>query len=755
MWQDGDMPFALLAVVASLALAPQPRRVNIFPEPSSVVEAAGEYRFARNPVIAFEPTCETEGMILREMLEKGGSHSPRMLNSPSLPRPADIILRTDPALTELGDEGYKLEIHKDGITIAANKPAGVFYGIQTLRQLLPPGIEDATFAKSQKWTVPCCEIQDRPRFPWRGMLLDVSRHFSPKQDIEHYLDMLAMLKMNVFHWHLVDDGGWRIEIKRYPQLTQTGAWRAGPAVGWNQATLRFPGPSTGEKLYGGFYTQEDVKEIVRYAGARHITVVPEIEMPGHSLAACAGIPSLACSISPELSVQESGSPIPNVYCAGKESTFEVLQNVLDEVFQLFPGQFIHIGGDEVDKFFWSHCPDCQKRMIVENLKTDEELQSYFIRRIEKYVNSKGKRLIGWDEILEGGLAPNAAVMSWRGIDGGITAAKAGHDVVMTPTSHCYFDYGYDSISTEHVLTFDPVPTGLTADEAKHILGGQCNLWTEAVPDRPTVEQRLFPRIVSMAQVLWSEQKEDVDSFMARLQHYYARLEALGLNFYIPKPIAEYDAVLLNGPSTVSFRPAVSGMVLRYTLDGSEPTARSPIYSRPISVAKPATITAAQFLKDTKSDSIRIQAVNYTPAALNDVQPGLVMQVFDGKFARVPDFAKLTPSSTGVASTLGLTSGKAENYAVAYTGSIRIERAGVYAFSVLSDDGSVLRLGGALVVDNDGLHAPSEKTGRVLLRPGVYHLQIGFFQAGGAQSFAVSIEGPGLTRQAIPLSMLSH
>jgi len=516
----------------------------------------------------------------------------------------------------------------------------------------------------------------------------------------------------------------------------------------------YDGSDTGEKLYGGFYTQDDIREVVRYAANRHITIVPEIEIPGHSLAACASYPEIACSIPAKLSEQESGSPVPNVYCAGKEASFEFLQNVLDEVCDLFPSQIIHIGGDEVDKFYWHNCPDCQKRMNAEGLKNEEELQSYVIRRVEKYLNTKGKRIIGWDEILEGGLAPNAAVMSWRGIDGGITAAKAGHDVVMTPTSHCYFDYGYNSISTEHVLSFDPVPPTLTKEEAKHILGGQCNLWTEGVPDRPTVEQRLFPRFVSMAQVLWSENKEDPAAFMDRLQPYYARLQALGLNFFVPAPEAEYDAVFLGDSSQVAFRTPAPGMTIRYTEDASLPTVTSKVYSKPIAASNAGTITAANFMGSRVSEAIRIQ-VSSAIAASAGTRPGIVTKTYPGRFATMPDFAKLKESGTFTGEVFAPISDREDAYALYSTATLRIERDGIYTFYLNSDDGGILWLGGAKLIDNDGLHAPSEKKGRVRLNAGSYPIAVGYFQAGGAQTLKLSIEGPNMPKQEIPPSMLSH
>jgi hexosaminidase len=503
--------------------------INIFPLPTSVTPKTGDFKFDDYTLIDADPSCTNEGEFLRDMLSRG----PGAYTGEADATEKAVILRTDQNEPELGAEGYKLDIRPNRIFIIGYRPAGVFYGIQTLRQMLPVQVEALDQVSNARWSVPCAQITDIPRYKWRGLLLDVSRHFFTPAEVERVLDYLAMNKMNTFHWHLVDDGGWRIEIKKYPLLTETGAWRTWSDVMWDYQHLHFPGSGTGDRVYGGYYTQTEIREIVKYAADRHITIIPEIEMPGHSLAALASYPSLVCTNPPLAEwTKRTSMPAPNVYCAGKETTFTFVKGVLDEVISLFPSSYIHIGGDEVDKFLWQNCPDCQKRMKDEGLKNTEELQSYFIKRVEKYLNSKGRRLIGWDEILQGGLAPNASVMSWRGTDGGIAAAQSGHDVVMTPTSHCYFDYSYDSISTDHVLSFVPTPPQLSATEAQHILGGQANLWTEMVPDLATIDDRLFPRLAAMAEVLWSGPgKETPAQFDSRLPAYYRRLSAMGVKYH--------------------------------------------------------------------------------------------------------------------------------------------------------------------------------------------------------------------------------
>ena len=413
----------------------------------------------------------------------------------------------------------------------------MFYGMQTLIQLLP-------LAKSADVKIPCAQISDAPRYQWRGMHLDCSRHFFTKEEVKKYIDYLAMYKFNVFHWHLVDDQGWRIEIKKYPFLTTVGGKRKETLIG---KTINKDGTvSEGDKFdgkeYGGFYTQEDVKEIVAYAQSNYITVLPEIEMPGHSMAALAAYPEFSCTGGPFETLTRWGVS-GDSYCGGNEETFIFLENVLDEVMALFPSKYIHIGGDECEKGRWKTCEKCQKRIVDEKLKNVEELQSYFIKRIEKHVNSKGKQIIGWDEILEGGLAPNAAVMSWRGIKGGVDAAKQKHYVVMSPGKPCYFDHyqskdkakeplaigGFNPLDS--VYLYNPTPKSLTEEESKFILGAQANVWTEYILDFKQVEYMSMPRMAALSEVLWTPlDKKNFKDFVVRLKLHAPLLDKMGVNY---------------------------------------------------------------------------------------------------------------------------------------------------------------------------------------------------------------------------------
>ena len=437
---------------------------------------------------------------------------------------------------EFGKEGYSLTSSNGSVQIVATSSAGLFYGAQTLLQLLPPEIFSTHQVSGVKWEVPCVEITDIPRFPWRGLMLDVSRHFFTKDEVKRLLDVMALHTLNMFHWHLTDDHGWRIEIKKYPKLTSVGAWRESVGFGLPTNSTTAYGP---DGRYGGFYTQDDIREVVAYAAARHITIVPEIEIPGHALAALAAYPEFGTGPGPFTVPLKSGVN-RGIYSPANPVTFQFLDDVLTEVARLFPGKYIHIGGDEVPKEPWKNDTACQALMKREDLKNEGELQSWFIRRIEKMVNAKGKTLIGWSEILQGGLAQNAAVMDWIG--GGREAASQGHDVVMTPTAYCYLDYGQSRDVNEprhmggvvplgKIYAFEPIPGGLPLDQQKHILGAQGNVWTEYIANLKHVEYMAFPRVSALAEVTWSPNAtRNYDDFLRRLKVDEKRLAALGVNF---------------------------------------------------------------------------------------------------------------------------------------------------------------------------------------------------------------------------------
>jgi hexosaminidase len=440
----------------------------------------------------------------------------------------------------IGEEGYKLKVTSANVIISANTTKGLFYGIQTLMQLLPPDIESKDKVATAKWSIPNVDITDHPRFGWRGLMLDVSRHFFPKQVVEDYIDEMAKYKFNTFHWHLADDEGWRIEIKSLPQLTNVGAWRVmrtGPLFGLGN----FAPPQPGEKAtYGGFYTQDEVREIIKYARDRYITILPEIDVPAHSMALIASFPNLSCTQVPyPVNAGTRYNPQQdNVLCVANDSTYLILDKIFTEIAQLFPCKYIHVGGDEAYKGFWANDPKDQALMKREGLKNVDELQSYFVKRVEQIITSKGKKLIGWDEILEGGLPSSATVMSWRGVEGGIAAAKLGHEVVMTPQQYCYLDlyqgdpsvepHTYSKLWLRECYEYEPMPDSI---DAKLILGGQGNLWTESVPDERQAQYMTWPRAMALAEVFWSpKEKGSFDVFTQRVETHFKRLDAAHIKY---------------------------------------------------------------------------------------------------------------------------------------------------------------------------------------------------------------------------------
>ena len=518
------------------AQAERPQRIALVPQPLKMERRSCDFLLTRGMTILVERDSAAAAEIGRQLAERLNRGTGLGLIVTPAAGPAavrhGIRLTTQQANAALGAEGYTLEVSPRGVVISATAAPGLFYGTQTLLQLLPPAVFRAADGEpTANWTVPAVRIEDRPRFPWRMLLLDVARHFFSKEEVKNFIDLMAEYKLNTLQLHLTDGEGWRLEIKRHPRLTQVGGWRNGIGYGLDPKLGTAYGP---DGRYGGFYTQRDMRELIAYAKARYVTLVPEIEMPGHCGA--------ALSVYPQYSCAGSGGP----YCIGNEGTFAFLEEVLSEVIDVFPSKYIHVGGDEVDKTNWKKCPKCQARLRQEGLKDVNELQSYFIRRIEKFINSRHRTLVGWDEILEGGVAPNAVVMSWRGIEGGIAAARAGHDVVMTPVSHCYFDY-YQAQSGEPkaiggflplktVYAFEPIPAALNADEAKHVLGGGGNLWTEFVPNYAHVQYMVYPRACAMAESLWTEPgQKNWDDFTARLGPHLERLRAQAVHYREPRP----------------------------------------------------------------------------------------------------------------------------------------------------------------------------------------------------------------------------
>lgn len=604
--------------------------VDIIPRPVSARQMPGTFEIKANTVICFnakeQGLKEAADFFARSIREISGYQLPVNVESESF-----IRLELD-KVSSVGNEGYLLNVKPEYIEIKANTKKGIVYGMQSLLQLLPP------IRTNARLEVACMEVEDYPRFKWRGMHLDVSRHFFGPEVVKQYIDLMASYKLNTFHWHLVDDPGWRIEIKQYPELTDIGAWRVDyNHLPWDQRPQAKPGQ---EPTYGGYYTQEQIKEIIAYAAERNITIVPEIEMPGHVASAIAAFPELGCTKKPQL--QLTGGDYSNLssnYCAGDEAVFEFIENVLTEVIDLFPSEYIHIGGDEVNKDAWAKCKLCQERIRKEKLKDENGLQSYFIKRVGKFLKSKGRKMIGWDEILEGGLAPDATVMSWRGEAGGIEAARMKHDVVMTPGSPCYFDHyqagpageplaigGFNTL--KKVYDYEPVPSGLEDKFSKYVLGAQANVWTEYITTTEYLEYMVLPRMAALAEVVWTPAgRKDWRSFSSRIQREFKAYEQKGLrycpgNFSVAiKPVSE------DGKLFVELSTEILDAGIVYTLDGSEPTPESLSYEEPVEITSTTTIKAAtvvngkiRSLKSTSQHFVMHQAIGRQVNYENPVSP---------------------------------------------------------------------------------------------------------------------------------------
>ena len=705
--------------------------INIIPMPQSLVQQDGFFKLSSGTKFGVtSPEAKTIAEFFAAKMSQSTGYQITVAEQ------GNITLTLNPEL-EMNDEGYTLDITSNSVQIAAKTAQGLFYGMQSFMQLLPAEIESAEKVEGIEWRAQAVSIKDEPRFEYRGMMLDPCRHFVSVEHIKKYIDVLSLFKINRMHWHLTDDQGWRIEIKKYPKLTEIGS-------------KRIDGEGT---EYGGYYTQEEIKEVVKYAADRFITVVPELEMPGHGMAAIAAYPELSCK-------GEKGNPRiiwgveDVVFCPGKESTFQFLQDVIDEMVPLFPSEYFHIGGDECPKANWKTCPACQKRIATEGLKADkghtaeERLQSYVIRRIEKYLETKGKKLIGWDEILEGGLAPSATVMSWRGEEGGIAAALTNHTVIMTPGGNgMYLDHyqgdskiepvtigGYSTL--EKTYSYNPMPDTLVAmRKEEFILGVQGNVWSEYIYSDAKRDYMTFPRILAVAEIGWTPvDRKDFSDFSRRINNACVRLDQYGINYHIPMPeqpngscntVAFVDSTSLEFTTT---RP----MQMVYTLDGSEPTAASPVYSSALSIDQTTTIKAKGFKEGYQaSRTLTIQATKaeFRPAlSVSAGKQGTAYTYVEGYFQKVADLKNGKVIEKGVMPEPSIKNAKQpDHFGYTFEGLINVPEEGVYTFYTRSDDGSVLYIDGEKIVDNDASHAAISATGRIALQKGFHSYKLLYFE----------------------------
>ena len=684
--------------------------INIIPTPQSLVQQDGFFRLnSHTAITAVSPEAKTIAEFFAAKMRTSTGLDIQVAEK------GNILLSLDSSLDVPNDEGYSLEVSKDAVKVVAKTTQGLFYGMQSFLQLLPAEIESPSKVNGIAWQAPAVSIKDAPRFGYRGIMLDPCRHFMPVENVKKYIDVLSLFKINRIHWHLTDDQGWRIEIKKYPKLTEIGS-------------KRIDGEGT---EYGGYYTQEEIKDIVKYAADHFITVVPELELPGHEMAAIAAYPNLSCKGEP-------GTPRiiwgveDIVMCPGKEDMFTFLQDVIDEMVPLFPSEYFHIGGDECPKTSWKNCPLCQKRIKAEGLKADgkhsaeEKLQSYVIQRMEKYLETKGKKIIGWDEILEGGLAPSATVMSWRGEEGGIAAALMDHTVIMTPGGNgMYLDAyqgdpkiepvtigGYTLL--EKTYSYNPIPDTLAAmGKSDYILGVQGNTWSEYMYDEAKRDYMIFPRILAVAEIGWTNlDRKDYKDFERRIENAYVRLDGHAINYHIPlpeQPNGSCNFVAFTDKASLEFK-TTRPIKMVYTLDGSEPTPASTAYTAPIEISETTTLKIASVLPSGKMSPIRtIQVEKQSLAPAKEVAqttPGLNMEVTDGMYLNVKELEaakKETKKSVikdlkeirSVVETSESMRG-VNQYAAVATGYVNIPEDGVY---FISSDLEEVWIDGKLLVNN--------------------------------------------------------
>lgn len=686
--------------------------INIIPMPQNLVQNQGVFKLSSGT--SFGATTDEAKTVAEFFAAKMRNATGYNI---SVSDKGDITLTLDAAL-DVNDEGYTLDVTSEGVTVKAKTPQGLFYGMQSFMQLLPAEIESAEKASGIAWQAPAVSIKDEPRFGYRGVMLDVCRHFIPVEDIKKQIDVLSLFKINRLHWHLTEDQGWRIEIKKYPKLTEVGS-------------KRIDGEGT---EYKGYYTQEEIKEVVKYAQDRFITIVPELEMPGHELAAIAAYPELSCkgeAITPRViwGVEDI------VMCPGKEDMFVFLEDVIKEMVELFPGTYFHVGGDECPKTSWKNCPTCQARIKKEGLKADgkhtaeERLQSYVITRMEGVLAKYGKKIIGWDEILEGGLSPDATVMSWRGEEGGIASALQDHDVIMTPGGNgMYLDHyqgdskiepvaigGYTTL--EKTYSYNPTPDTLVAMKKDHFVKGvQTNIWTEYLYNVDLVEYRMYPRVLALSEIGWTNvDRKNFDDFARRINNAYVRLDEHAVNYHIPQPeqpngscnfVAFVDSTSLEFKTT---RP----VKMVYTIDGTEPTAQSAEYTAPLTFTETTTLKIASALPSGKLSPVRtIQVEKQTLAPAKEVAkttPGLNMQVFDGMYLNVEALksANVQPKTTKVIKETKELREQVQTsesmrgvkqYAAVAEGYVNIPEDGVY---YISSDLEEVWIDGKLLINNGG------------------------------------------------------
>ena len=748
-----SVPLLLLVTVASSAQ-------DIIPYPQRIDTGRGSFIVSGRTALRVAPGFQREAGVLRDLLQRAVG-SAQQTSGPF------IQIDDDPAISTA--EGYRLTITPEKVVLKAHDGAGIIHGIETIRQLLPPAAEKGKVGSTI--VLPALEIEDYPRYAWRGMHLDVSRHFFSIGYLHRFIDRMALYKMNKLHLHLTDDQGWRVEIKRYPLLTREGAWR----VFNNQDSIcmakavddpDFVIDSShiivrdGRRLYGGFYTQRQLRELVAYAAARHIDIIPEIDMPGHMMAAINNYPFLTCN-----GENKWGELFTKPICPCNESTFEFAENVYSEIMDVFPSKYIHIGGDEVDRSDWAKSPACRALMEKEGIKDLPGLESYFIGRMEKFFASRGRTLIGWDEIIEGPISKEAIVMYWRTWvrQAPYRAAANGNRIVMAPGEPLYFNRPADQYDLYNIYRFNPIPAGIDSGRAGLFLGAQACLWSEQLPSEQRTDYMSMPRMTALSEALWTGKPDHYESYSRRLAGHFSRMDGLGIHYRIPDIPGLLNDYAFVTADTLPIETPIQNTVLRYTMDGLRPTLRSPVLPHPLIVDHDALIRIEDFSASGSHGDVydlRFHRQAMAPA-LTDKLPaslatGLSCVYYKAAFkktaamtGRRPD-SLFTYSGPDVPSTI-----KAPSFGLIYKGYIDIPEDGVYTFYLTCDDGGVLRVGDSVVVDNDGNHPAIERSAQTVLQKGWHPFRLDFIEGGGGFTLRLRYSMGGSRPEAIPASWFRH
>ncbi|ADY51145.1 Beta-N-acetylhexosaminidase [Pseudopedobacter saltans DSM 12145] len=760
----------LLLVLIPIAFVTKAQVNNpIIPKPNQIEYGNGYFQLDKETAIIYQNASDLKLAELFRDLVKANQGIDLVIAKAFIQKPKTLIYFNSSS-DNTNEEAYTLKVSADEIAISG-KERGVFYGLQSLNQLY--------LANKETGKIPQQTIKDEPRYKYRGLHLDVGRHMFPLDFIKKYIDLMAVYKLNNFHWHLTEDQGWRIEIKKYPKLQEIAAYRDQTVIGNHHAN--FPRIFDGQR-YGGYYTQEEAKEIVTYAASKYINVIPEIELPGHSMAALSAYPELACGNNPgPFKAAQQWGVFPDIYCAGKEQTFRFLEDVLTEVLEIFPSKYIHIGGDEAPKDKWKTCPYCQKRIKENRLKDEHQLQSYFIHRMEKFLNKKGRAIIGWDEILEGGLAPNATVMSWRGEKGGIEAAKQHHDVIMTPsTNGLYIDHiqgRADQEPTtiggngfiERIYAYNPTPSVLSADEQKYVIGVQANMWTEYIQTPGWAEYMLLPRLMAVSETAWTQpyNKNYSDFTENRLPFHLAEIDKTNTNYRVPPAIGAKDtAINVNGRYVFNWKPSVKGGQVHYSLDGKDPGYHSRVFKDELEVIVPKgesrqvkSVVIAPF--NRKSSVITTTLYNRDPFPAIDSVPNAVKgrlkyYYIPGKFESVMELDTNSATQQGYATQVRVTQVKnrAREYGLIFEGYINVNEDATFEFALSSNDGSKLYIDDQLIIDNDGRIFQYERAGGAPLKAGLHKIKVLYFDNGPSTALQLYVKGTDGKKIELPAVMMS-